>query len=157
MAKALTNCRRKGDAFAVLLLDMDRFKSINDGHGHDAGDAFLQKMADRLRESTRDTDAVARLGGDEFTVLATGINAPTDVGRIAVRILNAIRLLVRVSGTRLLPTASVGAAVYPTSGEDSDTLLAAADAAMYVAKREGRIALGGLAGTLIARLYAETA
>ncbi len=138
VAKALTNCRRKGDAFAVLMLDMDRFKSINDGYGHDAGDVFLQKMAERLRESTRETDTVARLGGDEFAVLATGINAPTDVGPIVERIMNAIRVPVQLAGTRLMPTASIGAAVYPASGEDSDTLLAAADAAMYVAKREGR-------------------
>lgn len=138
VAKALTNCRRKGDAFAVLLLDMDRFKSINDGYGHDAGDAFLQKMAERLRESTRETDTVARLGGDEFAVLATGITAPADVGPIIERISSAIRAPVQLAGTRLMPTASIGAAVYPASGEDSDTLLAAADAAMYVAKREGR-------------------
>jgi diguanylate cyclase (GGDEF)-like protein len=138
VAKALANCRRKGDAFAVLLLDMDRFKSINDALGHDAGDAFLLQVADRLRESTRETDTVARLGGDEFAVLATGIAAPTDVGLIVERILNALRRPIELSGARLIPTASIGAAVYPASGEDSDALLAAADAAMYVAKKEGR-------------------
>lgn len=138
VAKALANCRRKGDAFGVLLLDMDRFKSINDALGHDAGDAFLQQVAERLREATRETDTVARLGGDEFAVLATGIATAGDVGPIVERILIAIRRPIELSGTRLTPTASIGAAVYPTSGEDSDALLAAADAAMYVAKREGR-------------------
>lgn len=138
VARALANCRRRGDAFAVLLLDMDRFKSVNDALGHDAGDAFLQQVADRLRESTRETDTVARLGGDEFAVLATGITTPNDVCLILERILAAIRAPIELSGTRLNPTTSIGAAVYPSSGEDSDTLLAAADAAMYVAKKEGR-------------------
>lgn len=138
VAKALGNCRRRGDAFAVLLLDMDRFKSVNDALGHDAGDAFLQQIAERLRESTRETDTVARLGGDEFAVLATGIAAPSELGPIIERILAAIREPIELSGTRLNPTTSIGAALYPISGEDSDALLAAADAAMYVAKREGR-------------------
>src|SRR5688572_21465581 len=138
VAKALANCRRRGDAFAVLLLDMDRFKSVNDALGHDAGDAFLQQVAERLRGATRETDTVARLGGDEFAVLATGISTPADVCFILERILAAIRTPIELSGTRLTPTTSIGAAVYPSSGEDSDTLLAAADAAMYVAKKEGR-------------------
>jgi diguanylate cyclase (GGDEF)-like protein len=138
VAKALANCRRRGDAFAVLLLDMDRFKSVNDALGHDAGDAFLQQVAERLRSATRETDTVARLGGDEFAVLATGIASPSDLGLIVERILAAIRKPIELSGTRLNPTTSIGAALYPISGEDSDTLLAAADAAMYVAKKEGR-------------------
>jgi diguanylate cyclase (GGDEF)-like protein len=138
VAKALANCRRRGDAFAVLVLDMDRFKSINDALGHDAGDVFLQHVAERLRESTREADTVARLGGDEFAVLATGIAAPTDVAPILERILAAIRVPIELSGSRLNPTTSIGVAVYPASGEDSDSLLAAADAAMYVAKKEGR-------------------
>jgi diguanylate cyclase len=138
VAKALGNCRRRGDVFAVLLLDMDRFKSVNDALGHDAGDAFLQQIAERLRSATRETDTVARLGGDEFAVLATGIASPSDLGLIVERILSAIRKPIELSGTRLNPTTSIGAALYPISGEDSDTLLAAADAAMYVAKREGR-------------------
>jgi diguanylate cyclase (GGDEF)-like protein len=138
VAKALANCRRRGDAFAVLVLDMDRFKSVNDALGHDAGDAFLQQVADRLRSATRETDTVARLGGDEFAVLATGISSPSDLGLIVERILTAIRKPIELSGTRLNPTTSIGAALYPISGEDSDTLLSAADAAMYVAKKEGR-------------------
>lgn len=138
VAKALANCRRRVDVFAVLLLDMDRFKSVNDALGHDAGDAFLQQIAERLRESTRETDTVARLGGDEFAVLATGISSPDDLEPIVERILSAIRRPIEISGTRLNPTTSIGAALYPVSGEDSDALLAAADAAMYVAKREGR-------------------
>jgi diguanylate cyclase (GGDEF)-like protein len=138
VAKALANCRRRGDAFAVLLLDMDRFKSVNDALGHDAGDAFLQQVAERLRSATRESDTVARLGGDEFAVLATGIASPSDLGLIVERVLTAIRKPIELSGTRLNPTTSIGAAMYPISGEDSDTLLAAADAAMYVAKREGR-------------------
>jgi diguanylate cyclase (GGDEF)-like protein len=138
VANALGNCRRRGDAFAVLLLDMDRFKSVNDALGHDAGDAFLQQVAERLRESTRETDTVARLGGDEFAVIATGIGSPSDLVLILERILTSIRRPIELSGTRLNPTTSIGAALYPISGEDSDALLAAADAAMYVAKKEGR-------------------
>jgi diguanylate cyclase (GGDEF)-like protein len=138
VAKALGNCRRRGDAFAVLLLDMDRFKSVNDALGHDAGDAFLQQIAERLRMATRETDTVARLGGDEFAVLATGIGVPSDLCLIVERILAAVRKPIDLNGTRLNPTTSIGAALYPISGEDSDTLLAAADAAMYVAKRDGR-------------------
>ena len=138
VATALANCRRRGDPFAVLLLDMDRFKSVNDALGHDAGDVFLQQIAARLRQATRETDTVARLGGDEFAVLATGMAEPSDVCLLLERILAAIRQPIELSGTSLNPTTSIGAAVYPASGEDSDTLLAAADAAMYVVKKEGR-------------------
>lgn len=138
VARALANCRRRGGAFAVLLLDVDRFKAVNDSLGHDAGDAFLQQVAERLRKATRETDTVARFGGDEFAVLATEIAGAVDVGPILERVQVALKEPLELGGTRLIPSASIGAAVYPASGEDSDTLLAAADAAMYVAKSRGR-------------------
>lgn len=138
IAQAQARARRSNGSFAVLLLDVDRFKSINDAFGHDAGDVFLQELADRLRKATRETDTVARLGGDEFAVLAEPVESADDVELLAARVLRELRAPLQVSGVDLIPTASIGAALYPASGEDSDSLLAAADAAMYAVKGEGR-------------------
>ncbi|MEO8181665.1 MAG: EAL domain-containing protein [Deltaproteobacteria bacterium] len=138
VAQAAAFAKRSHGSFAVLVLDLDRFKFINDSLGHDAGDAFLQEVAHRLQVAVRDTDTVARLGGDEFAVLATPMMAPEDIGPLSERILAELRRPIELSGTRIEPTASIGAAIFPDSGRDSDTLLSAADAAMYVVKEAGR-------------------
>ncbi len=138
IAQATARARRSGAAFGVLLLDLDRFKNVNDALGHDAGDIYLQQVAARLRSATRETDTVARFGGDEFAILAEPVAEPADVERLAQRVLAKLRRPLNVSGVTLEPTASIGAAIYPGSGDDSDSLLSAADAAMYVVKAEGR-------------------
>ena len=138
LARAAAFAKRSHSAFAVLVLDMDRFKFINDALGHDCGDAFLQEVAHRLQLATRETDTVARLGGDEFAVLATPMTSAEDIEPLSERILAELRRPIDLAGTRLHPTASIGAAIFPESGRDSDTLLSAADAAMYVVKETGR-------------------
>lgn len=138
LARAAAFAKRSHGRFAVLVLDLDRFKFINDSLGHDAGDAFLQEIAHRLQVSVRDTDTVARLGGDEFAVLATPMTAPEDIEPLSERILAELRRPIELNGTRVQPTASIGAALFPDSGKDSDALLSAADEAMYVVKGTGR-------------------
>jgi diguanylate cyclase (GGDEF)-like protein len=138
LARAAAFAKRSHGSFGVLALDLDRFKFVNDSLGHDAGDAFLQEIAHRLQVAVRDTDTVARLGGDEFAVLATPLAHAEDIEALAERILSELRRPIDVSGTRIQPTASIGAAIFPDSGRDSDALLSAADAAMYVVKESGR-------------------
>jgi diguanylate cyclase (GGDEF)-like protein len=138
LARAAAFAKRSHGNFAVLVLDLDRFKFINDSLGHDCGDAFLQEIAHRLQVAVRDTDTVARLGGDEFAVLATPVMDPEDIEPLSERILAELRRPIDLAGTRIYPTASIGAALFPDSGRDSDTLLSSADAAMYVVKETGR-------------------
>ncbi|MEY2933999.1 MAG: hypothetical protein RL033_4748, partial [Pseudomonadota bacterium] len=138
LARAAAFAKRSHSTFGVLVLDLDRFKFINDSLGHDAGDSYLQEIAHRLEVAVRETDTVARLGGDEFAVLATPLAHAEDIEPLADRILSELRRPVELAGTRIQPTASIGAAIFPDSGKDSDTLLSAADAAMYVVKESGR-------------------
>ncbi len=138
VAQAAAFAKRSHSHFAVLVLDLDRFKFVNDSLGHDSGDAFLQEVAHRLQIATRETDTVARLGGDEFAVLATPVTHIEDLEPLSERILAELRRPMDIGGTLLQPTASVGAAVFPESGGDSDALLSAADAALYVVKQRGR-------------------
>ena len=138
LARAAAFAKRSHSHFGVLVLDLDRFKFINDSLGHDAGDAYLQEVAQRLQVAVRETDTVARLGGDEFAVLATPLAHAEDIEPLADRMLSELRRPLELAGTRIQPTASIGAAIFPDSGKDSDTLLSAADAAMYVVKESGR-------------------
>lgn len=138
VAQSLARSRQGRDTFAVILLDLDRFKGINDALGHDAGDAFLQLVAERLRRATRVTDTVARLGGDEFAVLLEPVAGRLEVAQAIQRMISELRVPTELNATRLLPSASVGAAVFPDAGDSADELLAAADAAMYAAKDNGR-------------------
>jgi diguanylate cyclase (GGDEF)-like protein len=122
---------------AVLYLDCDRFKAINDGLGHAAGDELLVEVAARIRGLLRDGDFVARLGGDEFAVLLSPIRTVDDAARIAAKIAAAVRTPIAsaVFGS-IGSSASVGVAVFPDHGAGVDELLAAADAAMYRAKAQ---------------------
>jgi diguanylate cyclase (GGDEF)-like protein len=138
LARAAAFAKRSHGRFAVLAIDLDRFKFINDSLGHDAGDAFLQEIAHRLQLAVRDTDTVARLGGDEFAVLATPLAHSEDIEPLSERILSELRRPLEISGVRIQPTASIGAAIFPESGKDSDALLSAADAALYAVKENGR-------------------
>jgi diguanylate cyclase (GGDEF)-like protein/PAS domain S-box-containing protein len=135
---ALTRARRAEEAIAVLFVDIDHFKSINDSLGHTAGDILLRTLAARLRSTLRNEDTVARLGGDEFTVLVTGIKDPNDLLRLAQKLHTTIKAPVEVAGRELSVSASIGVGLFPQDGETAEQLLRNADLAMYRAKELGR-------------------
>ncbi len=135
---ALTRSHRTEETLAVLFVDIDHFKSINDSLGHTAGDTLLRTLALRLRSTLRTEDTVARLGGDEFTVLVTGIKDPNDLLRLAQKIHSTIKVPVEVAGRELTVSASIGVGLFPQDGETPEQLLRNADLAMYRAKELGR-------------------
>jgi diguanylate cyclase (GGDEF)-like protein len=136
--RALALARRKGLSFAVMFVDLDRFKAINDTCGHDIGDAVLCEIAERLHQTVRTTDLVARLGGDEFAVLLEDLEPTSCAYEVAERIRTSLEQPIVVDGHKLVVTASVGVAHYPEIGGTIDDILKAADAAMYLAKGRGR-------------------
>ncbi len=123
---------------AVMFLDLDRFKAINDTLGHDAGDLLIQTVATRLTAAVRDGDTVARMGGDEFTIVLIDMAQTDDVALVAQKILTAMAQPFNLNGHRTLVTFSIGIACYPSDGTDAPTLLKHADAALYRAKARGR-------------------
>ena len=133
----LAYARRHGTLLAVLFIDIDRFKSINDTLGHEAGDQVLVQFARRLQQCVREVDTVARQGGDEFIVLLTELRAAHDAARVADKIIAAIGAPFSIGGEALAVAASVGIAVYPDDDEDIDALIEKADLAMYAAKQRG--------------------
>jgi diguanylate cyclase (GGDEF)-like protein/PAS domain S-box-containing protein len=126
------------DLCAVLFVDLDRFKSINDSLGHQTGDSVLKAVAHRITSGVRSTDRVARFGGDEFIVLLSDLKDAGQATAIAEQILRSLQLPVKVNGRELRVTASIGVAVYPDDGAEPQTLLRHADMAMYAAKEDGR-------------------
>jgi diguanylate cyclase (GGDEF)-like protein len=134
---AVATSDRSGDGFALLFLDLDKFKQINDTFGHEAGDELLRQVAARLTAAVRVADVVARLGGDEFVVLIEGRAATTNAARVAQKIAMACALPFDISNQRLKTAASIGIAIYPQDGADAQTLMKNADTAMYHAKRHG--------------------
>ena len=138
LAEALARLQRNGEACALLLIDLDRFKPVNDTLGHPIGDALLAKVADRLRSTVRPTDTVARIGGDEFIILQTGIREAADTQALARRLVDLIGRTYMVEGHLLTIGASVGVALAPADGENADKLLKNADLALYRAKLDGR-------------------
>lgn len=135
---ALTQARRHRHMMAVMFLDLDRFKSINDSLGHAIGDQLLKAVAYRLNNYLREGDTVARIGGDEYTVLLPQVSHEEDVMTIAQKIISAFQHLFTVNHHELHITASIGISLYPGDGDDVDTLLKNADIAMYHAKEQGR-------------------
>lgn len=132
---ALAGATQSGQELAVLFLDNDRFKQVNDCHGHAAGDSLLKTVGLRLQAQVRKTDVVARLGGDEFAVLLCPVRGMTDVQQVVDKILDAMQeALVLPDGTVLQPSLSVGVALFPTNGRSVTELMAYADQAMYEAK-----------------------
>ncbi len=129
---------RRGEQLAVLYLDLDKFKSVNDTLGHQGGDELLKTVAERLRKCLRDTDIVARLSGDEFAIVQTSVRDETDVTDLVKRIHDTIRLPCELSGHQLAADASIGIAMAPDDGTEPDQLLKNADLAMYGAKADGR-------------------
>ena len=130
--------RRSGESFAVLYLDVDNFKDVNDTLGHRAGDLLLCKLAERLRAATRDTDLTARLGGDEFAVLQSDVREATDCGTLAAKLLAAISLPFHLDGVERHVSASIGIALHCAGLPIGDELMMQADTALYRAKDEGR-------------------
>lgn len=137
--QACRSARQNGSSFAVIFLDVDRFKAINDTLGHDVGDQVLHQVARRLSDGLRDSDTVCRLGGDEFVMLAA-LDGEGSAGaeRIARRIVEGFATPIEVGDKSLDVTVSIGMAIYPRDGTDPDTLLKSADTAMYMVKRAGR-------------------
>jgi diguanylate cyclase (GGDEF)-like protein len=139
LMRALRNANKRNEQVAVLFLDSDRFKEINDNFGHAAGDAVLMAVADRVRAQLREDDLMARLGGDEFAILLTPLHKTEDAERIADKILASMEVPIPLPGTtQVLTSLSIGIAVYPEHGATPGALLNAADAAMYQAKRVAR-------------------
>lgn len=138
LAQALALARRQRERLALLFVDLDRFKPVNDQYGHTVGDALLVEVAKRLSRCVRESDTVARIAGDEFTVILTGIEDPRDAAVVAEKIVARLCEPFLVQDHRLEIGASIGIALYPDDGTDEDSLLARADDAMYAAKHAGR-------------------
>nr|MDP2190253.1 EAL domain-containing protein [Rhodoferax sp.] len=136
--QALLHALRNGSQGAVLFIDLDKFKVINDTLGHDIGDLLLKEVAQRLVASLRSQDTVARQGGDEFIVVLHSVANAQDAGRMAQKLLDVLLLPYWIEGKKLHISASIGIAVFPDDGEDADTLLKHSDTAMYHAKEAGR-------------------
>jgi diguanylate cyclase (GGDEF)-like protein len=129
--------RRANSLIAVLFLDMDSFKQINDRHGHLVGDQLLRAVAMRLQDAIRASDTVGRLGGDEFVVVLERVTSPECVATIADNLRTALSAPIDLDGTVLQVTPSIGIALYPADGDDGRQLIRCADDAMYVAKSAG--------------------
>lgn len=138
LIQALVQAKRANKNVALILLDLDRFKDINDMMGHPVGDALLEKVSERLRACVRESDTVGRLGGDEFTVLAPNLHDTKEVNRIADRILESISEPCIISGREIFVSTSMGIALFPDDGAGPDRLLQNADTALYRAKERGR-------------------
>jgi diguanylate cyclase len=138
LGREIAHAERDGHIFAVLVVDLDRFKVINDTLGHGPGDQLLIEIAGRLSNAIRSVDTVARAGGDEFLLLLTDIREAADAAVIATKIVADLDKSVNISGAEVHTSASIGISVYPTDGSDSNTLVARADEAMYFAKQRGR-------------------
>ena len=137
LACAIENSRRRKSCFALMLLDLDHFKSVNDSLGHDAGDILLTQVAQRLKSLLRGSDTIARLGGDEFTIILENIHDPAYASAVAEKIINVMSRSFIVDGHEFFTSTSIGIAVHGPGQEERD-LLQIADAALYHAKSEGR-------------------
>jgi diguanylate cyclase (GGDEF)-like protein/PAS domain S-box-containing protein len=138
LEQAMAAVARRRHQFALMFIDLDHFKSINDKLGHEAGDIVLQEVANRLRRCVRRVDTVSRLGGDEFVVLLADIGGVEQAAHVAATVLQSVAQPVEAGGVTLNPTVSIGIAICPSDGEDEKTLLRHADVAMYHAKESGR-------------------
>ena len=136
--QALAATHRHGSKVAVMFLDLDHFKNVNDSLGHPAGDALLKCIAGRLRSCFRDIDTVARIGGDEFAIVLTDLNRPESVTTLASRLLQVVSHPVDFNGQQIVTGISIGVAIAPADGKDAATLIKNADLALYRAKCDGR-------------------
>ena len=134
----LAQSRRHQESFALMFIDLDRFKNINDTIGHEAGDLLLQIIADRLKGAIRNTDLVARLGGDEFVIVVTDVHKSESVAVIAHKMLESVMQAIVVKGQEVYITTSIGISLYPFDGQNMQTLMKNADLALYRAKEHGK-------------------
>ena len=137
VSMAMVRARRDQGVMALLYLDLDGFKDINDRSGHGAGDALLKMVAGRLSAAVREEDTVARLGGDEF-VIVLHLSDDADAGPVALKIIEAVSQPYDIEGQTVSITISAGVALYPVHGENAATLMKSADLALYEAKRSGK-------------------
>lgn len=134
----LSHARRDKHMLAVMFVDLDRFKQVNDSFGHKTGDSLLVAVSERMKRCLRDGDTLARLGGDEFTAILPALDHPGSVINVAQKILDCCTTPVNIDGRELSITASIGIGIFPNDGEDADSLLNKADMAMYRIKEAGR-------------------
>lgn len=156
LQQSILSARRRNSRLAVLFVDLDKFKQVNDNHGHHAGDVLLKEIGFRLRSCLREEDTVSRFGGDEFGILLNAISDKDDCTRIVTTLLETLRASLLVEGAMLFPDASIGIALYPDDGQDEKTLLRCADQAMYSAKRNHSEHFAFYAGTAITRHTSNT-
>ncbi len=138
LLQAIAHAKRSNDQLAVMFMDVDHFKNLNDSLGHHMGDIFLHRLATQLTQIIRVEDTVSRMGGDEFTILLTQISSETDAASIANKILALFKSPFELGGHNVHLGASIGIALYPNDGDNTDTLIRNADTAMYHAKERGR-------------------
>ncbi|MDO8313037.1 MAG: GGDEF domain-containing protein [Sideroxyarcus sp.] len=136
--QAIAKARRDKELIAVLYMDLDGFKLINDTLGHDAGDALLRETAKRVVACVRESDTVARMGGDEFTVILCNARTPRSIDLVARKIIDAIASPFLINGKSCSVSISIGISLYPNNGETPDQLVKIADATMYSAKQSGK-------------------
>ncbi|MHB8620037.1 MAG: diguanylate cyclase domain-containing protein [Chloroflexota bacterium] len=137
LRQAILGARRSSSSLALLMLDLDHFKEVNDTLGHAAGDELLRQLGARLAKILRQSDTVARLGGDEFAILLPSAATAQHAGLTAIRLLDLIRTPFEIEDRAVVVGASIGIAIHPQHGEEAEPLLRAADRAMYEAKRQG--------------------
>jgi len=137
LGQLLARAKRSGTAFAVLFMDIDGFKEVNDSYGHEVGDLLLRAVAGRLTKNVRQSDTVARIGGDEFVIILETVRKDRGADAVALKVERSVATPYLLQGHTLQVTVSIGISFYPDNGEDADTLLRAADSAMYLAKRKG--------------------
>ncbi len=138
LATILALARRHGTLVAIMFIDLDNFKTVNDWLGHHSGDALLKEVATRIKEVLREADMVSRLGGDEFLAILADFAAPEDAARVADKLLESISAPFALEGRQVYANASIGISVFPRDGDNADDLIRHADAAMYSAKEQGR-------------------
>src|SRR5262245_28247432 len=138
--EAVARAQRRSETAALLFLDLDNFKDINDSLGHEVGDALLRATAERLRGCVRGEDFVARIGGDEFCMLLQGLSEPREAAAVAQKIVTALAQPFAVGGREVTSSTSIGIACTPQDGSEPAALLRQADAALYRAKDAGRSA-----------------
>jgi diguanylate cyclase (GGDEF)-like protein len=138
MSMAIVHARRDKSIMAVVFLDLDGFKQVNDTLGHDAGDVLLKMVAERLVVTVREEDTVARLGGDEFMIVMWSVSGADLAAAVALKVIEAVAQPYGIEGHSVSITTSAGVGIYPDHGEDADTLIKSADLALYEAKRAGK-------------------
>ncbi len=138
ISAALANARRNKSAIAVVYLDLDGFKHVNDTSGHRTGDAVLKTVAQRLKSVVREEDTVARIGGDEFMIALWHVANASDVETVSAKLIEIVSQPYLIDDRSFTITASAGVSVYPAGGEDPDSLMRSADSALYEAKRSGK-------------------